>query len=223
MFARCELTQFKKLNFYIFRFVRKSPERFDHLLSLVHDRLVRKFHVREPISPAERLADTLRYLASGDSQTLIGFLFKMGRSTVNGIIEEVCTELWRVLSPDYVRRPTTATEWNEIAEEFHKVWDMPNCIGALDGKHIRMRKPADSGSLWHNYKGFFSKVIMAICDARYCFTLIDVGEYGTNNDSGVLKNSQIGKMFQREEMNVPGPRDVEKNIKIPYFLVGDEI
>ena len=121
MFARCELTQFKKLNFYIFRFVRKSPERFDHLLSLVHDRLVRKFHVREPISPAERLAVTPRYLASGDSQTSIGFLFKMGRSTVNGIIEKVCTELWRVLSPDYVRRPTTATEWNKIAEEFHKV------------------------------------------------------------------------------------------------------
>ena len=79
------------------------------------------FHVREPFSPAERLAVTLRYLASGDSQTSIGFLFKMGRSTVNGIIEKVCTELWRVLSPDYVRRPTTATEWNKIAEEFHKV------------------------------------------------------------------------------------------------------
>ena len=63
-------------------------------------------------------------------------------------MEEACTELRRVLSPDYVRRPTTATEWNEIAEEFHKVWDMPNCIGALDGKHIRMRKPANSGSLW---------------------------------------------------------------------------
>ena len=73
-----------------------SPERFDHLLSLVHDRLIRKFHVREPFSPAERLAVTLRYLASGDSQTSIGFLFKMGRSTVNRIIEEVCTELWRV-------------------------------------------------------------------------------------------------------------------------------
>ena len=77
-------------------------------------------------------------------------------------------------------------------------------IGTLDGKNIRMRKPADSGSLWHNYKGFFSsKVIMAICDARYCFTLIDVGEYGTSNDSGVWKNSQMGKIFQREEMNVP--------------------
>ena len=76
-----------------------------------------------------------------------------------------------------------------------------------------MRKPADSGSLWHNYKGFFSMVLMAICDARFCFTLIDVGEYGTNNDSGVLKNSQMGKMFQREEMNVPGPRDVEKETR----------
>ena len=62
-------------------------------------------------------------------------------------------------------------------------------------------------------KRFFRMVLMAICDARRCFTLIDVGEYGTNNDSCVLKNSQMGKMFQREEMNVPGPRDVEKKHK----------
>ena len=118
--------------------------------------------MQEPFSPAERLAVTLRYLASGDSQTSIGFLFKMGRSTVNGIIEEVCTELWRVhLTTTDVQR---------------KVRDMPNCIGALDGKHIRMRKPADSGSLWHNYKGFFSMVLMAICDASYCFTLIELAK-----------------------------------------------
>ena len=64
-----------------------SPDRFDHLLSLVHDGLVKKFHIRKPISPEERLAVTLRYLASGDSQTSIGFLLKLGLSTVNGIIE----------------------------------------------------------------------------------------------------------------------------------------
>ena len=128
------------------------------------------FHVQEPFSPAERLAVTLRYLASGDSQTSIGFLFKMGRSTVNRIIEEVCTELC-------VHLTTTDVQQQLLnGTKFHKVRDMPNCIGTLDGKHIRMRKPADSGSLWHYYKGFFSMVLMAICDARYCFTLIELAK-----------------------------------------------
>ena len=46
-----------------------SPERFDHLFSLVGpliSKLATRF--RNPISPSERLAVTLRYLATGDSQ-----------------------------------------------------------------------------------------------------------------------------------------------------------
>lgn len=36
-------------------------------------------------------------------------------------------------------------------------------------------------------------VIYAICDVRYCFNFVDVGEYGRNNDSRVMKNSKIEK------------------------------
>ena len=38
-------------------------------------------------------------------------------------------------------------------------------------------------------KDFFSMVLLALCDANYCFTLIDIGRYGSNNDSGVLAQS----------------------------------
>ena len=46
-------------------------------------------------------------------------------------------------------------------------------------------------SQYHDYKGFFSLVLLAICDANYCFTLFDVGQYGSNNDSGVLIHSNM--------------------------------
>ena len=33
-------------------------------------------------------------------------------------------------------------------------------------------------------------VLLVHCDANYCFTLIiDIGQYGSNNDSGVLVQS----------------------------------
>ena len=60
---------------------------------------------------------------------------------MNGIIEEVCDELWRALSPEYVNAPTTKGDWKKIASDFYEPWNMPHCVGALDGKHIRMRKP----------------------------------------------------------------------------------
>ena len=83
---------------------------------------------------------------------------------------------------------------------------MPNVIGALDGKHIQIEVPANSGTLFHNYKGFFSIVLLAICDANYCFTLVDIGQYGSNNDSGVLANSIIGKKFAEKRMGLPEGR-----------------
>ena len=54
---------------YFFRFARMTPQRFEHLLSLVGRHLQRAtIKMRELISPAERLLLTLRFLASDDSQ-----------------------------------------------------------------------------------------------------------------------------------------------------------
>ena len=166
----------------------------------------------------------MRYLATGDSQHSLGFMFKLGRSTVNGIINEVCEELWNALS-DYVKPPTSVDDWKKISADFNELWNMPHCLGALDGKHVGIRKPASSGSLWYNYKGFFSMVILGICNARYCFSYVDVGEYGSNNDSGVLKNSRMGRKFGANKMNIPSPAKIPESddLELPYFLLGDEI
>jgi len=30
-------------------------------------------------------------------------------------------------------------EWTKVAEQFYSKWQFSNCIGALDGKHIKIR------------------------------------------------------------------------------------
>lgn len=52
--------------------------------------------------------------------------------------------------------------FKRTATEFYEKWDFPNCVRSIDGKHIRLRCPKNSGSMYFNYKQFFSIVLMAV-------------------------------------------------------------
>ena len=88
---------------YFFKYLRMSPERFEHLLKLVAPFIQKKkCRSREPISPAERLVITIRYLATGDSQQSQAFNFRIGKKTcVFGLIkaqfiwEQLFQLLWK--------------------------------------------------------------------------------------------------------------------------------
>ena len=133
--------------------------------------------------------------------------------------------MFTVLSETYLRTPSSKNDWNRISTDFSDIWNLPHVVGAMDGKHIRIQCPKNTGTLFHNYKGFFSLVLLAVCDARYCFTLFDVGQYGSNNDCGVLNNCAIGKKFQSGDVDLPNPKHLLgcSFDPLPYYLVGDEI
>ena len=67
-------------------------------------------------------------------------------------------------------------------------------------------------------------VLMAVCDANYCFTMIDVGGFGRDNDASILNESEFGQAFEKyqSELNIPSPELVE-NLMLPYVLLGDDI
>ena len=158
-----------------YKYFHMSPERFSHLLSLVGPSISREItKLRKPISAGERLAITLRYLVTGDSMQTISFSYRVGHSTVCGIIDDTCDALWDVLATEYLRRPMSPEEWKLVSEEFKEKWNFPHCVCAIDGKHVLMQATANSGSDFYNYKGTFSIVLLAVCDARYCLTMVDI-------------------------------------------------
>lgn len=89
----------------------------------------------------------------------------------------MCNIIWECLSPIYIGRKN-AFDWKIVARGFKERWDFPNCLGAIDGKEIRIKKPPHSGTMFFNYKKFYSFKLLAACDAFYRFTWIDVGDYG---------------------------------------------
>ena len=139
------------LNISIPRYLRMTPQRFEHLLSLVAPLISKKStKLRSSISEAERLNLTLRYLASGDSQQSQAFNFRIGRSTVSMIIRETCNAIWSQLREMYLPTPTNPEEWKQISEEFSTLWHFPHCIGAGDGKDVVIECRKNSGSNYFN-------------------------------------------------------------------------
>ena len=103
--------------------------------------------------------------------------------------------------------------------------EFANCIGVLNGKHIMMRCPPNSNSLFCNYKGFFSIVLMALVDADYRFIYIDVGNYGSNGDNGIFKNRASGEAFAGQLLNVPPPKRLPRYPEggaLPHCIEADE-
>ena len=88
----------------------------------------------------------------------------------------------------HVQAPSCEEEWKGISEQFKCIWNFPHCIGAIDGKHVVIQAPANSGSCFSNYKGTHSIVLMAVCDAQYHFILVDIGDSGCHSDGGQILN-----------------------------------
>ncbi len=107
---------------------------------------------------------------------------------------------------------------------FEERWNLPNVCDAIDSKHIHMQKPPNSSSLYYNYKGTFSIVLLAVIDGDYRFMLVDIGEYGSNSDGGVFAQSRFGHKFAANKLNMPLGRILPgfPAAGLPYVLVGDE-
>ena len=78
-------------------------------------------------------------------QTYDTIMIHLNIASWEDIIRETCDVIWEVLSPMELPEPK-ARDWKRIADGFYSRWNFPNCLGALDGKHIVMQAPPKSGN-----------------------------------------------------------------------------
>jgi len=119
--------------------------------------------------------------------------------------------------------PSCENEWKVVAANFGHRWNFYNCIGAMDGKHFKIDPPLQSGSLYYNYKDYFSVVLLAVVDAQLRFIYVDVGTNGRINDTGIWNKCSLKAHLDHNSLNIPEPislLNTEK--KFPFILIGDE-
>lgn len=146
----------------------------------------------------------------------------MGCSTISTLVKSTVELLWNELQPLHMPTPTEEM-FVEISKKFNEVWNFPNCIGAIDGKHIRIISPSHSGTMYYNYKHFFSIILLGIVDSDYKFVIVDIGGYGKQSDGGTFRSSALFKLMEQQQLQIPSDNFLPNTeIKMPYVFIGDE-
>ena len=181
------------------------------------------FRYRRPLEPGLKIAITLRFLATGNSFHSMKFNWCTAHNTIGKFVPEVCDGIIEEHAAEVFRTPSMTDGSLEIAKGFQERWNFPHVCGAIDGKHVAIRKPKQSGSIYYNYKGFFSIVILVLCDANYKAIWGHVGSPGSESDCGIYNDSPMFQGIQDETIKLPPPEPLPNdNEDTPYIFIGDD-
>ena len=205
-------------------FVRVPPQLFEEMVTRLTPYLQKKVtQMRDPLPVALKVAVTLRFMATGTSFVDLHYNFRVSISAISAFLPEVCNAIIRIYRPELLKLPKTPAEWKKVSDGFARKWNYNNCIGAIDGKHIPIRKPVGGGSYYFNYKKFHSIILLAVCDASYKFLFVNVGAAGSAGDAGTWLNSSLHGYLEAGTAGLPEPEPMpHDDVAVPYHLVGDD-
>ncbi|KAJ8895963.1 hypothetical protein PR048_001304, partial [Dryococelus australis] len=180
---------------------------------------------------------TPRYLATGRTLEDLKFSCRIApktnvRTLLNGVFPTLpkylslfcCARAKQSLDIPFLvllQCPTTEEEWENVAREFEHRWNFPNCIGAVDGKHVAITPPPGSGSYFYNYKIFHSQVLLGTVNANYELLYFSFGTNGRVSDGGVFEVSDLSKKLEDGSLKLPKERNCRWEKNVWYVLVSD--
>ena len=203
---------------------RMDVSDFEYILKHISDLISPKERLGGtiPIESDERLALTLRYLATGESFQSLSFQYRISLNTVSYIVKGCCKAIVDHLTPDFIKVPSTKEQWLDISKRFEEKWNFPHALGAIDGKHVRIQKPKNGGSFYYNYKHTHSIILMAIAGPNYECLYADVGSNGRVNDSGVWNKSSLLQGIQNGSVQLPDDEELPNGEIAPHVFLGDD-
>ena len=194
---------------------------------LVHD--LRPFiqgqctHWRQPIAVEKKVVVALYKLMHGASIPLVADKAALGKSTVHGILRQVCSAI--SLQFGHLIAWPVGRRLARVTTAFQAKQGMPNCIGAIDGTHVYIAAPSNSivASDHRNRNKSFSILLQAVVDSRCYFTSVNTGPPGSLHDSAHFKSTEL---YRKVEMGVMGgfhddPMGWPAALPFPPYIVAD--
>ena len=117
------------------------------------------------------------------------------------------------LNNEVITCPVDREQWEAIADEIMMRFNVPHACDAIYGKHVANRKPPKTGTMHHNYKGFYSSVKTAPVDAAYKLMRIGVGRFGSQFDAKIYNQSELRECLEDESIGFPPPSPLPNDVR----------
>ena len=86
---------------------------------------------------------------------------------------------------------------------------------------MTLKKPKNSGAVYHNYKGFFSIVMLALVDGQNKLRWVDVGTAGSCSDAQIFNTCHLKRKIDDGSIGFPDPAPITQHQDVPYFILAD--
>lgn len=122
-------------------FLRMDVNLFGEIVDRITPRISKtETNWREPLQPDLKLEVSLRHIATGASYADLMYSFRVAKNTISLFLPQVLQAIIDEFKEEVVPAIVTPRQWQQISEEFKTRWNFPHVCGALNGKHVRIKK-----------------------------------------------------------------------------------
>ena len=118
--------------------------------------------------------------------------------------------------------PDSTEAFKEKILDMEELWQFPCCWAAIDGCHIPIKCPPgglEACEEYHNFKNFYSIVLMAMVDSKYRFLWGSCGFPENSHDAIIFKSTNLWDSLQNGLL--PNMAKAVGEVSIPPLIVGD--
>ncbi|XP_023293320.2 uncharacterized protein LOC111676598 [Lucilia cuprina] len=191
---------------------------------------------KKSFSAEERIAITLKYLATGEVNSCRNYCFRASKPVIVKMIADICQKMYELLKDQYLYLPKTDEQWLAIVNNMQKSYHLSNCLGNILMHQVSFYTPPNqpvrpkSFQKDHGEDNSIQKVpliMTTIVDGNYNFLYIDVEKTKAKFYDQIYEKSKICKMIEDGSIALPRTNtDVDGNFKNcdihPYFFIGSK-
>nr|XP_014093364.1 uncharacterized protein LOC106619676 [Bactrocera oleae] len=172
---------------------------------------------KKSFSAEERIAITLKYLATGEVHSCRNYCFRASKPVILKMIANICLNIYELLKDPFVSLPKTDEQWQNVANEFQRKHRVLNCAGNLSMQQIRFH----SSSRAEEQKDFINKqplIFTSIVDINDNFLYIDVEKTQAEAFDEIYEKSIFRQLIENDEVKLPVSYEAQDDISHSYYF-----